>query len=214
MRLKTKILYIFSILFFPVTFFFLPTQPQKPVEVEQVKAQPIEQAVPPEPVEAVPPSEPVVEQQQALASQPVQTYNPPIVQAPPVSQGPGGDEGQIFALHNEYRQQHGLSTLTYDYNLGLSAQEKAEDLCNNQYWSHNRPNGETPWVVISKYSSFSSAGENLARGFNDPSDVMNGWYNSPTHLANIVGNWQMVGVGWYACPVDGLTYVAAHFKLP
>ena len=205
MRSKTKILYMWAILATPIASLFVSpvsttSKPIEPVAIVE-QAEPVVRLEQQPDIAPEPPVELVVQDTRVIAP-----TVPPIMQP---GQPTDGDKGQILFLHNEYRQQHGLSILSYDYNLDMSAQEKAEDL-----WSHNRPNGETPWVVIGKYSSFSSAGENLARGFNDPSDVMNGWYNSPTHLANIVGDWQMMGVGWYHCSIDGLTYVAVHFKIP
>ena len=63
------------------------------------------------------------------------------------------------------------------------------------YWAHNAPDGTTPWVFIKNTGyNYIYAGENLARGFNSASDVINAWMNSPEHRQNVLSpNYQNVG---------------------
>jgi hypothetical protein len=65
------------------------------------------------------------------------------------------------------------------------------------YWSHNTPDGQTPWSFITAAGyNYQTAGENLAYGFSTASDTVTGWMNSTEHRANILnGKFKELGVG-------------------
>jgi uncharacterized protein YkwD len=88
-------------------------------------------------------------------------------------------------------------TLTIDQQLSAAAQAKANDMAQKDYWSHDSPDGRTPWSFITAAGyHYQMAGENLAYGFSNASDTVAGWMNSPTHKANILNdNFQHVGFG-------------------
>lgn len=99
---------------------------------------------------------------------------------------------------NSQRATHGVGTLTLNTQLAQAAQTKANDMTTKNYWSHNTPNGEEPWVfVISAGYSYIKAGENLAYGFTTSADTVNGWMNSPSHKANMLdADYSEVGFGF------------------
>jgi hypothetical protein len=98
---------------------------------------------------------------------------------------------------NKDRQLDHEGTLSVNENLANAAQAKAEDMVNNNYWSHTSPSGATPWSFISNSGyQYQSAGENLAYGFNSSAAVEKAWMNSPEHKANILdGSYKDVGFG-------------------
>jgi uncharacterized protein YkwD len=98
---------------------------------------------------------------------------------------------------NEQRGNNGLGGLGINGQLDQAAQSKANDMSARDYWSHNTPDGQTPWSFITATGySYQTAGENLAYGFTTTSDTMTGWMNSPGHRANILNtSFTEVGFG-------------------
>lgn len=83
---------------------------------------------------------------------------------------------------NEKRIDNNESGLKLNTLLSKAAQKKANDMANNNYWSHATPNGKQPWQFISDEGyEYSIASENLAYGFPTASETINGWMNSSTH---------------------------------
>jgi len=104
--------------------------------------------------------------------------------------------GQVAEQTNAQRQALGLSQLTINAKLSQAALAKAQDMFNNQYWSHTSPSGVTPWNFIrdSGYT-YKVAGENLARDFSNTPDMVSAWMASPTHRDNIVNpKYQEIGI--------------------
>lgn len=96
---------------------------------------------------------------------------------------------------NQTRQSVGLNPLKPNEKLNQAAQLKAENMVQNQYFSHTSPTGLTPWFWFAKAGySYKYAGENLAVGFYESEEVYRAWLNSPSHKANIINpNYTEVG---------------------
>lgn len=96
---------------------------------------------------------------------------------------------QLLADTNVQRAADHESSLKLDSQLTAAAQAKAQDMAARNYWSHNTPDGQTPWSFMSDAGyQFSAAGENLAYGFGSSDAVLNAWMNSPEHRTNILDN--------------------------
>ncbi len=133
---------------------------------------------------------------------------------------PSPDLNEIHQLVNAERAKAGAAPLTLHKNLELSAMDKCNDMIAKNYWSHNTPDGQKPWIFFYKYTGkeYTKLGENLAYGFRNSKDVVNGWMNSPTHKANMLYGFKYVG--YASCktehlPVSGLTgwLIIQHFYL-
>lgn len=98
---------------------------------------------------------------------------------------------------NDQRSKAQASSLALSSSLNAAAQAKAEDMVARNYWSHDTPDGQEPWVFITNAGySYQKAGENLAFGFTDSQDAVTGWMNSPTHRDNLLDtNFTEVGFG-------------------
>ncbi|HVU59248.1 MAG TPA: CAP domain-containing protein [Candidatus Saccharimonadales bacterium] len=98
---------------------------------------------------------------------------------------------------NAQRQANGEDTLNLNGQLNNAAQAKANDMAARDYWSHNTPDGKTPWTfIVAAGYSYQTAGENLAYGFDTAADTLTGWMNSPEHRANILNTtYRDVGFG-------------------
>lgn len=99
---------------------------------------------------------------------------------------------------NAQRANNGLGPLGLNAKLNNSAQAKANDMISKDYWSHNSPNGDAPWVFFDAAGySYQKAGENLAYGFSTSNATVIGWMNSPSHRANILDQtYNEVGFGF------------------
>lgn len=98
---------------------------------------------------------------------------------------------------NEERSAHNLNSLTLNSSLANAAQAKADDMVARDYWSHQTPEHNDPWIFIKHTGyTYQSAGENLAYGFDSSKGTTMGWMNSPEHRANILNtNYSEVGFG-------------------
>lgn len=98
---------------------------------------------------------------------------------------------------NKERTQHGLGELAINAQLSQAAQAKAEDMVKRNYWAHVTPDGNPPWAFIKATGyDYSSAGENLAYGFEGSDSTVAGWMGSTPHRLNMLNSgYQNVGFG-------------------
>jgi hypothetical protein len=103
----------------------------------------------------------------------------------------------IISLTNQSRLSVQLPDLTENSLLNEAAQTKANDMLAKGYFSHDTPEGKTPWDFISASGyNYITAGENLAVNFTEAENVEDAWMNSPGHRANIVNkNYHDIGIG-------------------
>lgn len=95
-----------------------------------------------------------------------------------------------YSMLNTYRSNVGKSSLAKDAFLESLAKMRAVELI--QKFSHTRPNGGQGLAVIpgNLYK-----GENIAKGQRNCASVMNAWYNSEGHRANMLdGHYTKVGI--------------------
>jgi hypothetical protein len=103
---------------------------------------------------------------------------------------------ELLDATNKERASDSKSALRLNTQLSSAAQAKAQDMASRNYWSHNTPDGSPPWTFIIDHGyQYQKAGENLAYGFTNSSDIVAGWMNSPTHRANVLDN-DFVDVGF------------------
>lgn len=94
---------------------------------------------------------------------------------------------RLYNLINSYRLQNNLPALRVSAQLELSACAKDEDMISKDYWSHDSPQGVTPWHFydLAGYA-YDIAGENLAYGNYDSEErILKLWVDSPTHKENL-----------------------------
>lgn len=105
-------------------------------------------------------------------------------------------EREMLAMVNEERKKNNLLPLILDANLQKLARLYAEDMFNKSYFSHESPEGTSPFDRMTKADiSYISAGENLALAPN-VSLAMQGLMDSPGHKANILStNFAKIGIG-------------------
>ena len=125
---------------------------------------------------------------------------------------------ELLELTNKRRVAEGLSTLVLNPALTEAAQEKAEDMFKNNYWAHISPAGTEPWdFILDAEYDYTYAGENLAKNFGNSKDVVEAWYNSPSHKENLMNkNYDEIGFAVVNGVLDGYetTLVVQMFGRP
>lgn len=93
----------------------------------------------------------------------------------------------LMSATNAERNANGAASLSLNAQLNAAAQAKANDMATRNYWSHNTPEGNPPWVFVDAQGyAYQKIGENLATGFSSESATVTGWMNSPSHKANML----------------------------
>lgn len=103
---------------------------------------------------------------------------------------------QVLALVNNERIKNGLNTLRWDNSLAELAKAHCEDMIARNFFSHNNPDGETPFDRMKKAGiSYLAAGENIAAGQYSPEAVFKEWMASEGHRENIMKpDFQYIGI--------------------
>lgn len=106
------------------------------------------------------------------------------------------EEWQVLYLTNLTRSLAGLDPLSMMMNMQAAANVRANEL--PEKFSHERPNGTMCNTALDEQGvSYNMAGENIAMGQRNSLDVVEGWIESPGHLANMIkGEYTHLGVGY------------------
>lgn len=118
------------------------------------------------------------------------------------------DEKEVFDLINKQRTQNGLSALKLDTETLRVARIKAQDMVDNNYFSHNSPKYGSPFQMLNSFKiSYKTAGENIA-GNSSNSSAVTAWMNSSGHKANILNSsFNYTGIGVVKSSKYGKVYV-------
>lgn len=98
------------------------------------------------------------------------------------------DENYLLELINAERRKHNLNDLKIDKELQNIAILKANDLVNNNYFSHTSKTYGSPFDMLKQYNiSYKTASENIAGNPNIDA-ALSSWLNSESHKKNILSN--------------------------
>lgn len=103
---------------------------------------------------------------------------------------------EVVRLCNIERAESGLSPLTLDPTVTKGAMIRANEIID--YFSHTRPDGNKCFTALEEVGAdYMTAGENIACGYINPQDVVDGWMNSEGHRANILNEkFNKIGIGY------------------
>lgn len=108
-------------------------------------------------------------------------------------------ENDLLAQVNSFRVARGLSTLVVSDALTLAAKWMATDMSVNNYFQHTSLDGRSPTqrMADAGYPAFATwSGEDLAAGYTSAAEVLQGWINSPAHLAVLTNPaYRAIGIG-------------------
>lgn len=119
------------------------------------------------------------------------------------------NETLVLDLINVARKENGLKPLTLGATLPKVAKIKANDMVQNNYFSHASPTYGSPFEMMQKYNvSYLSAGENIA-GNPSITDAVSSWLKSSTHKQNLLSEkFNYIGIGISKSNVYGYVIVA------
>ena len=126
----------------------------------------------------------------------------------PPTEPPAGEyeafEAEVVTLVNAERATAGCAAVTREDRLTAAARAHSADMAARGYFSHTTPEGvEFATRITQAGYVWRTAGENIAKGYRTPQDVMTGWMNSAGHKANILNcAFHDLGVG-VAAASDG-----------
>ncbi len=118
------------------------------------------------------------------------------------------DEKEVFNLINKQRTNNGLAALKIDEEVQRVARIKAQDMVDNNYFSHTSPIYGSPFNMLNSFKIlYKTAGENIA-GNSSNSGAVNAWMNSSGHKANILNSsYNYTGIGVVSSPKYGKIFV-------
>ncbi|MFE7530481.1 CAP domain-containing protein [Kitasatospora sp. NPDC057542] len=104
---------------------------------------------------------------------------------------------KVVDLVNAERAKAGCGPVSAEPRLASAAQSHSDDMADRNFFDHASPEGyHADHRIEAAGYSWSTWGENIARGQKDPAAVMSSWMNSPGHRANILNcSFKQLGVG-------------------
>lgn len=103
-------------------------------------------------------------------------------------------EWEVLRLTNEKRIAKGVDAVSTFGDLQSACDVRAKEL--TQQFSHERPDGTVCFTALDGIDG-TSMGENIAAGQQTPALVVNAWWNSPGHKANMLNaSFDHMGVGY------------------
>jgi len=118
------------------------------------------------------------------------------------------DEQEVFNLINKQRTNNGLQALKINNEVQRVARIKAQDMVDNNYFSHTSPTYGSPFDMLKSFKiSYKSAAENIAANSSNGGAV-NSWMNSSGHKANILNSsYNYTGIGVVSSSKYGKVFV-------
>lgn len=122
-------------------------------------------------------------------------------------------EQEMFDLVNAERRKNGLPEYKIDMEVVRVARIKAQDMADNQYFSHTSPTYGSPFDMLRNFGiRYTTAGENIA-GNRSVSGAHSALMNSSGHRANILSTkYDAIGIGIVKDPRYGLVFVQMFVK--
>jgi uncharacterized protein YkwD len=114
-------------------------------------------------------------------------------------------------LANSARVKRGLPALAWDDGASGTARGHSEDMAANGFFDHTNLQGEGLGDRLTGDNvSFRAAGENIAYGQTSAVFAHEGWMNSAGHRRNLLGDFELLGVG-VAFTDSGVPYYTQNF---
>jgi uncharacterized protein YkwD len=106
------------------------------------------------------------------------------------------EEGRAVLALNLTRNLLGLNALSIDLKLCAAARDHSSDMQRLKFFAHESPvaGKKTPWDRAKNFGTSASA-ENIMAGVRDGKAANLGWFHSPGHHKNMLGNHNRVGMG-------------------
>jgi uncharacterized protein YkwD len=106
------------------------------------------------------------------------------------------EEVRAILACNLTRNLLGLSTLKIDLQLSAAARDHSQDMEKLKFFAHESdvPGKKDPWARAKNFGTTAS-GENIYMGRTDGNQANLGWFHSPGHHKNMLGQHVRIGMG-------------------
>ncbi|WP_058535753.1 CAP domain-containing protein [Legionella saoudiensis] len=96
---------------------------------------------------------------------------------------------------NAYRKQHGLSPLKMENNMVREARLHSQDMATHRMPFGHQGFGKRITRLHKQIKNTGAGAENVAYNYKNAHIVVQQWLRSPGHKRNIVGNYDLTGIG-------------------
>ncbi len=118
-------------------------------------------------------------------------------------------ESKLVTLINDYRQSKGLTPLTVINHVSYKSQEHNFYMIDNNVVNHDYFQQRSDNLV--RVLGAERVGENVAYNYQTAESAMSAWINSPSHKANIEGDYTHLGISVTINPETGRKYYTNMF---
>jgi uncharacterized protein YkwD len=118
-------------------------------------------------------------------------------------------ESKLITLINDYRQSKGLNPLTVINHISYKSEEHNFYMIDNNVVNHDYFQQRSDNLV--RVLGAERVGENIAYNYQTAESAMSAWLNSPSHKANIEGDYTHLGISVTINPDNGKKYYTNMF---
>lgn len=104
-------------------------------------------------------------------------------------------QNEVLVHINEYRRHRGLPKLTMNNNMVREAKQHSLDMANHKMSFGHKYFDKRISKLHAQIKNSGAGAENVAYNYKDARTVVQQWVLSPGHKRNIVGNYNLTGVG-------------------
>jgi len=104
-------------------------------------------------------------------------------------------QNAVLFYINEYRQHHGLSKLAMNHDIVIQAKQHSLDMANHRMSFGHKDFAKRIAKLHTQIKNSGAGSENVAYNYKSAQEVVKQWLRSPGHKRNIVGNYNLTGVG-------------------
>jgi uncharacterized protein YkwD len=108
----------------------------------------------------------------------------------------GNMNDQILYYTNKFRASNGLPPLKMEINCSLLAEKHSKDMASGRTEFGHDGFEDRAGAIGKVLGGMSAAAENVAYGTLDAKGVVDGWIKSPGHRKNMLGNFNLIGIGY------------------
>ncbi|WP_214326915.1 CAP domain-containing protein [Nonomuraea sediminis] len=107
-----------------------------------------------------------------------------------------GLASRVVALTNAARVKRGCRPLQVDARLTRSARTHSEEMARTGRFTHDSPDGSSPWDRMERAGYSNGAAENIGRGYSSADEAVRAWLDSRDRRQNILNcSVATIGVG-------------------
>jgi uncharacterized protein YkwD len=118
-------------------------------------------------------------------------------------------ELRMVTLINDYRISQGLNSLQVVNHISYKSEEHNEYMIDKKVVNHDFFHDRSTNII--QVLGAERVGENIAYNYVTAESALSAWLNSPTHKANIIGDYTHFGISVSVDPVSGRKYYTNMF---